>query len=195
MIRTSCPSVALAPGGDPSRFSRSTRAMMVNEGWFRLAVTWVWGSRSCVALGHHVPVAISDRDRKILWGRSGNRCVVCRRVLVAERTPTDREALIGEEAHIAARSPGGACYGECALDIVDRYENLILLCRVDHKRVDDQWRHYTTSRLQQIKAEHEAWVEHSLGDVPASTHPWTSAGDQVVTGSIPWAPPHFVPPL
>jgi len=121
--------------------------------------------------------------------------VVCRRVLVAERTPTDREALIGEEAHIAARSPGGARYGECALDIVDRYENLILLCRVDHKRVDDQWRHYTTSRLQQIKAEHEAWVEHSLGDVPASTHPWTSAGDQVVTGSIPWAPPHFVPPL
>src|SRR2546421_2810313 len=101
-------------------------------------------------------VAINDRDRRILWGRSGNRCAVCRRVLVVERTPTDREALVGEEAHIAARSPGGARYGECSPDMVDCYENMILLCSVDHKRVDDQWQHYTTSLLQQIKAEHEA---------------------------------------
>jgi hypothetical protein len=101
-------------------------------------------------------VAISDRDRKILWGRSGNRCTVCRRVLVVERTPTDREALVGEEAHIAARSPCGARYGECSPDMVDRYENLILLCSVDHKTIDDQQQYYTTGRLQQIKAEHEA---------------------------------------
>jgi hypothetical protein len=44
--------------------------------------------------------------------------------------------------------------------------NLILLCRVDHKKVDDQPHHYTTARLRQSKAEHEAWVEHALGKTP-----------------------------
>lgn len=140
-------------------------------------------------------MAINDRDRKILWGQSGNRCAVCRRVLVTERTPRDREALVGEEAHIAARSPGGARYGECSPDVVDRHENLILLCSVDHKRVDDQPQHYTSSRLQQMKAEHQAWVEQSLGEVSASSHHGLGAGEQIVTGNIPWAPPQFVPPL
>jgi hypothetical protein len=114
-------------------------------------------------------VSISDKDRKILWARSGNRCALCRRVLVAERTAADEEAIIGDEAHIAARSPGGPRYGECPSDKVDRYDNLILLCRVDHKKVDDQPRHYTTARLRQSKAEHEAWVEHALGKTPAPT--------------------------
>lgn len=108
-----------------------------------------------------------DKDRKILWGRSGNRCALCRRVLVAERTSADGEAVVGDEAHIAARSPGGPRYGECPPDVVDSCENLILLCRVDHKKVDDQAQHYTIARLRQAKAEHESWVEHTLGDVPA----------------------------
>jgi hypothetical protein len=34
-------------------------------------------------------------------------------------------------------------------------------------KVDDQAQHYTTARLRQAKAEHETWVEHTLGDVPA----------------------------
>lgn len=118
------------------------------------------------AVRHHDLVGISDKDRKILWARSGNRCALCRRVLVAERTAADDEAIIGDEAHIAARSPGGPRYGECPPDKVDRYDNLILLCRVDHKKVDDQPRHYTTARLRQSKAEHEAWVEHVLGKTP-----------------------------
>lgn len=124
-------------------------------------------ARDIGVIQHHVLVGISDKDRKILWGRSGNRCALCRRVLVAERTSADGEAVVGDEAHIAARAPGGPRYGECSPDVVDSYENLILLCRVDHKRVDDQPRYYTTARLRQAKAEHEKWVEHALGDVPA----------------------------
>jgi tetratricopeptide (TPR) repeat protein len=111
-------------------------------------------------------VSISDKDRKILWGRSGNRCALCRRILVAERTSADNDAVVGDEAHIAARSPGGPRYGECPPDLVDGYENLILLCKVDHKKVDDQSQHFTAARLRQVKAEHEAWVEHTLGVLP-----------------------------
>jgi hypothetical protein len=83
-------------------------------------------------------VSISDKDRKILWDRSGNRCALCHRhILVAERTSADDAAVVGDEAHIAAQSLGGPRYGECARGEIDSYENLILLCKTDHKRVDD----------------------------------------------------------
>jgi len=112
-------------------------------------------------------VSISDKDRKILWGRSGNRCALCHRhILVAERTSADDDAVVGDEAHIAAQSLGGPRYGECARGEVDSYENLILLCKTDHKRVDDQPQHFTVARLRQIKTEHEAWVERTLDGLP-----------------------------
>jgi len=34
-------------------------------------------------------MTITDHDRKLLWGRSGNRCAICRRLLVVERTEAD----------------------------------------------------------------------------------------------------------
>jgi tetratricopeptide (TPR) repeat protein len=154
--------------------------------WVALMVARPYGTMSAMA--------INDKDRKILWGRSGNRCAMCRRVLVAKRTLADREAVVGEEAHIAARSPGGARYGECPSELVDRYENLILLCGVDHKRIDDQPQHFTTTRLRQTKTEHEAWVHKVLDAAPVTGRPQADAG-QVVTGNIPWTPPHFVEPL
>jgi hypothetical protein len=108
-------------------------------------------------------VSISDRDRKILWARSGNKCAICRAPLVAEKTATDPAAIVGDEAHIVARSPGGPrseLLDEC---IIDAYENLILLCKVDHKVVDDQPGEYTKERLQEIKVRHEEWVMQTLG--------------------------------
>lgn len=107
-------------------------------------------------------MGISDKDRKILWGRSGNRCAMCRQALVAQRTAADDEAVVGDEAHIAARSPGGPRYGECPPHASDRYENLILLCRVHHKVVDDQPLHYSAEHLRRLKAEHEEWVNRLL---------------------------------
>lgn len=111
---------------------------------------------------HYRRVTISDKDRKVLWARSGNRCALCRRPLVAERTQTDPEAIVGDEAHIAARSPGGPRYGEFPADLVDSYDNLVLLCRVDHKKVDDQAGHFTSEKLRQVKSDHESWVDHTL---------------------------------
>ncbi len=107
-------------------------------------------------------MAISKKDSKVLWGRSGNRCALCKRLLVDERTETDREAVVGDEAHIAARSPGGPRYGEFPVGLVDTYDNLILLCKVDHKKVDDQPGHFTLEILRKVKADHEAWVYKAL---------------------------------
>ncbi|MGH3366942.1 MAG: HNH endonuclease signature motif containing protein [Nocardioidaceae bacterium] len=107
-------------------------------------------------------MTISDQHRKILWGRSGNLCAICKIALVTERTADDPESVVGDEAHIAARSPGGPRYGECDPAKVDTYENLILLCKVDHKIVDDQVWEFTTERLQRTKSEHESWVKIRL---------------------------------
>jgi hypothetical protein len=92
---------------------------------------------------------------KILWGVRGTGCALCRQILVAKQTPIDHDAVVGEEAHIAARSAGGPRHGECAPDLVDSCANLILLCRVDRKKVDDQSQYYTAYLLQQVKADHE----------------------------------------
>jgi len=98
----------------------------------------------------------------MLWARSGNRCALCRRPLVAKRTETDREAIVGDEAHIAARSQGGPRYGEVPAHLVDNYDNLILLCKEDHKRIDDQPVHFTSEILRKTKADHETWVDETL---------------------------------
>jgi hypothetical protein len=41
---------------------------------------------------------------------------------------------------------------------LDKYDNLILLCRVDHKIVDDQPREFTADTLRKLKKDHERWA-------------------------------------
>lgn len=105
---------------------------------------------------------ISDRTRKLLWGHSGTRCAICRQLLVVGPTVADPAAIVGEECHILARSTAGP-RGTASPDLdLDSEENLILLCRVDHKRVDDQPNYYTPERLRAIKLAHESWVHATL---------------------------------
>ena len=111
-------------------------------------------------------MTISDRDRKILWGNSGQRCAICRQRLVVDRGESDGESVVGDEAHIVARSPDGPRYRPMPPPEVDRYEYRILLCKVHHKVVDDQPREYPEERLQQIKRDHEAWVTERLSSDP-----------------------------
>jgi hypothetical protein len=108
-----------------------------------------------------------DRDRKILWGRAGNRCALCRRELVLPETTTDPAAIVGDEAHIVARSIGGPRYRPLASAVVDAYGNRVLLCKIDHKQIDDQPLHFSESRLQEVKRAHEEWVRTTL-DVPTA---------------------------
>jgi hypothetical protein len=55
---------------------------------------------------------------------------------------------------------------EYPADRLDEPENLILLCRVHHKMVDDQHETYTVGVLSNIKVNHERWVTSALSGEP-----------------------------
>ncbi|MFI7003438.1 HNH endonuclease [Nocardia sp. NPDC050175] len=112
-------------------------------------------------------MTIEARDRKILWARSHNSCAICKQPLVVDATETDRESVVGDEAHIVAQSSGGPRASLIPTADLNKYENLILLCKVHHKQIDDQPGSYTAERLRQLKAEHERWA-HEKFDNPAA---------------------------
>lgn len=110
-------------------------------------------------------MAISDKSRKILWGRSGNRCAICRHELVIDSTPHDAESVVGEECHIISGKGAGPRHDPLfPEDKLDEPENLALFCRVHHKMVDDQVETYTVELLRSLKKNHEAWVSSKLSD-------------------------------
>lgn len=102
-------------------------------------------------------MAISERTRKILWGKAGGRCSVCRVQVVGDPADADDASVFGEEAHIVARSPDGPRGRKYAGDI-NGYDNLILLCSRHHKEIDDQVNTYTEDQLHAIKSQHEQWI-------------------------------------
>ena len=110
-------------------------------------------------------MAISDKTRKILWGRSGNRCALCRKELVLDATSASDESVVGEECHIVSGKDQGPRYDPTfPPERLDEPENLTLLCRNHHKMVDDQRKTYTVERLQSLKATHESWVSSTLNE-------------------------------
>lgn len=110
-------------------------------------------------------MAISVKTRKMLWGKSANRCAypTCRRELVMDETETDDPSIIGEECHIIAREDDGP-RGDRNFprERRDLYDNLILMCNIHHKVIDDQEGTYTLGKLKEMKREHEEWVRNSL---------------------------------
>src|SRR5262245_29679308 len=116
-------------------------------------------------------MSITDRTRKILWGRSGNRCAFCRRDLIEEGTELSDESVVGDEAHIIGEKPTAA-RGQFGIgrDDLDEYDNLMLLCKVHHKLVDDQPETYTVEALHEMKNRHEQWVGETLGSRKKPRH-------------------------
>ena len=110
-------------------------------------------------------MAISDKTRKILWGRSGNRCAICKQELVIDATEQDDEAVIGDECHVISPKKSGPRHDSTyTKEDLNTYENLILLCRTHHKMVDDQEETYTPDILRRMKTNHENWVAEKLAD-------------------------------
>lgn len=108
-------------------------------------------------------MAILPRTRKLLWGGSRCLCAMCRGELVEAKRPPDRESVVGEECHIVSRKESGPRYDpEYPAEEIDEYDNLILLCPVHHKIVDDQALTYTADWLRNKKADHEAWAAGKL---------------------------------
>jgi hypothetical protein len=114
-------------------------------------------------------VRLSDRDRKLLWGRAANRCAYCHAELVVDATVEDRESIVGDEAHIVSESPVGPRGEEAERSDLDSYPNAILLCKVHHKMVDDQPKEYPSERLRRMKESHENWVRSTLSDAERAT--------------------------
>jgi len=110
-------------------------------------------------------MGITLKTHKILWGKSGNKCSFphCKKDLVMDGNPTDDPSVIGEEAHIVARKQEGP-RGKSKLSFKERnnYDNLILLCSIHHKLIDDQENKYTVKLLHKYKREHENWVNTNL---------------------------------
>lgn len=110
-------------------------------------------------------MGISLKTQKMLWGRAASICAFtdCKKELVMDATETDDESLVGEACHIVARSEDGP-RGKSDLNAEqrDKYNNLILLCNVHHKLIDDQENEYTIEKLNTIKNEHITWVKSKL---------------------------------
>lgn len=107
-------------------------------------------------------MAITDRTRKALWAKSGNRCLLCRIELVQRIDDEADNLIVGEECHIVSekgKGPRGTV--EFAGDF-DSYDNLFLCCANDHKRVDELTDIYTADKLRLFKTIHETWVRTTL---------------------------------
>lgn len=108
-------------------------------------------------------MAITDKTRKILWGKSGNKCAICKQELVREDNFQSNYSIIGEECHIISGKKNGPRYDPSfPVEKLDSYENLILLCASDHKMIDDFSEIYTVEKLRQIKEQHEKWVSKNI---------------------------------
>ena len=80
-----------------------------------------------------------------------------------DATTQDNESVIGEECHIISCQPNGPRHNpEFQIDKIDAYSNLILLCRIHHKIIDDHPEIYTAEFLFQLKAGHERWIKEAL---------------------------------
>lgn len=105
---------------------------------------------------------ISDKTRKLLWARAGSRCALCQRPLIMAGGPTDSPSVVGDECHIVSKAPGGPRHELLYQGDPDAYDNLLLLCKADHKLVDDQTGTYSVEKLKQLKTQHEAAVNTAL---------------------------------
>ena len=110
-------------------------------------------------------MSISDKTRKVLWGRSGNQCAICKREIVIDSTAHDDESVVADECHIISSRLNGPRHDPSfPSEEFDSYDNLMLLCRTHHKMVDDQSATFTTDILRQTKADHEVWVSRKLAE-------------------------------
>lgn len=101
-------------------------------------------------------MSIRLKTRKMLWGRSANRCAICRCELVIDSSEPDDESIIGDECHIVSRSPDGPRgNNHLPSDHREKFGNLILLCKIHHKQIDDQENTFSVEKLHSIKSAHE----------------------------------------
>lgn len=105
---------------------------------------------------------IPQSDIKVLWGKSGGRCALCKTPTV-ETDSDNCNYPIGEMAHIEGENDGSARYNYNMSTIQrNSSKNLLLLCPTCHTRIDKNPVDFTVERLTAIKYDHEKWVVEAL---------------------------------
>jgi hypothetical protein len=103
-------------------------------------------------------INVPENLKKHLISVSGNQCAFpsCEHTFYSH----DRKTHVAEICHIEAVSKGGARYNpSLTKSEVNKFENLILLCRNCHKIVDSDVYKYTPEVLRGYKKEHESKIE------------------------------------
>ena len=97
---------------------------------------------------------------------------MCRRELIMAGTPVDDESIVGDECHIVSAVSSGPRHDpEFPREKLNDHANLLLLCKVHHKLIDDQQSEYNASHLAKIKTDHEKWVSGQLDSSRSRTRP------------------------
>lgn len=92
---------------------------------------------------------------------------MCKHILVIDKTKQDSESVVGDECHIVSGAKSGPRYDPTYSEReIDSLTNLMILCKIHHKVVDDQEETYTANELRKIKDDHEKWVEEKLQEHP-----------------------------
>lgn len=107
-------------------------------------------------------MAISDKTRKMLWARSGNRCAICKTELVLSKEALVADVIIGVECHIVSAKQNGPRHTSLGDVGYDDHTNLMLLCSIHHKIVDDAPDVFSAEGLHMLKGWHEDWVRATL---------------------------------
>jgi hypothetical protein len=109
---------------------------------------------------------LSELTKLTLIARSGGRCQFCNAYLF-EHPLTKGAGNFSENAHIVAfRERGPRGRGNRPAD-VDDIENLMLLCKQDHRLIDTNPEEYSREILERCKREHEARIMRVTGIGPA----------------------------
>ena len=128
-------------------------------------------------------MSISSKTRKALWARSGNRCAICKIELIEKGSDSKIKLNTGEECHIISRQRKGPRHKKLEKDIYDDYDNLLLLCRNHHKEIDENIVKYTVDKLNNIKNNHEKWIQSKLNHLQSSKLPKVYSLFKITSGT------------
>ncbi|MEE1321116.1 MAG: NACHT domain-containing protein, partial [Acutalibacteraceae bacterium] len=104
-------------------------------------------------------------EQRKLHSKSGNRCAICKTVLVDVENIDS--ACIGVNAHIYGEKPGAARYDATKpIEYVNSEANLIFLCCNCHTKIDGEEKEYPPEKLFEIKKQHEREVINEQSSFP-----------------------------
>ena len=108
-----------------------------------------------------IKATITKKNERLLHTKSGNRCAICKTILVDPDNPS--LGCIGENAHIYGEKSDAARYDATKDEsFVNSESNLIFLCCNCHTKIDNDATLYPTETLFDLKSKHEQWVVEML---------------------------------